>query len=103
MSLATTPRGCAQPRAKDGDDRASALAPGRAGGARADESEDDPATQDTVPLPSDSEEELDEEDDDEPWTESDEEEGEDGGAPTSIIRAMWRGRVISDFQVTGKM
>ena len=36
------------PRAKDGDDRASAPAPGRAGGARADESEDDPATQDTA-------------------------------------------------------
>ena len=66
------------PRAKDGDDRASAPAPGRAGGARADESEDDPETQDTVTLPSDSEEELDEEDDDELWTESDEEEGEDG-------------------------
>jgi hypothetical protein len=46
------------PRAKDGDDRASASAPERAGGARADESEDDPATQDTVTLPSDSEEEL---------------------------------------------
>ena len=46
------------PKAKGSADRASAPARRRAGGARADESEDDPATQDTVTLPSDSEEEL---------------------------------------------